>query len=254
MARRNTPLGTRCRAIDTRGPVLPPIVVHGVRCKCDATGGKAKREHEVACARRGNDHLIGKAKKQRPDYPLETALPHPAIQRSKRRRIRTEQKRRPKPASSEVGDPERGVAIAGEAQNGVEISTANESPNPWIEETEERLCTGTPVWDVRPGIAIEEWHIPLNLGAKFRIVAGFRTAKRAIGHVKIKRGVLGHAAKNGRHVLNGMRCDGKDSITAFRHSRHPVSDSTRGNMRTSMECKRDAPRSSITVSRGVRLC
>jgi hypothetical protein len=67
-------------------------------------------------------------------------------------------------------------------------------------------------------VAIENGYVPLNVGAKFRIVTSFRAAKGAVGHVEIERWMLGHAAKNRRHVLNGMGRNGEDAVAAVRHS------------------------------------
>jgi hypothetical protein len=52
-------------------------------------------------------------------------------------------------------------------------------------------------------------------------VAGFRAAKSAIGHLEIKRRVLGHAAENRRHVLDGMGRDGEDAVPAVRRAKPP---------------------------------
>src|SRR5713226_6354387 len=72
---------------------------------------------------------------------------------------------------------------------------------------------------VLPGIAIEKGYVPLNVGAKFRIVPGFRAAKRAIGDLEVQGGVLGHAAEEWRLVLDGMGGEREDAVPAVRHGR-----------------------------------
>src|SRR5260370_33324847 len=90
-----------------------------------------------------------------------------------------------------------------------------------MEKAEERFRAGAAIRHVLPGVAIEQGYVPLNVGAKFRVVAGFRAAKSAIGHPEIKRRVLGHTAKKRRHVLNGMRRDSENAVVAVRDSKAP---------------------------------
>src|SRR5712692_3112298 len=107
---------------------------------------------------------------------------------------------------------------------------------------------------MRPRVAVEQRNVPLNVCAKFGVVAPFRTPKRAINHLKIKRRMLGHPAENRGHVLNGMGGDGQDSVTAFSHGRPlpflEVAVQNCGSLSSARRC----PESEYNSFRGTRGC
>src|SRR2546421_13022490 len=70
---------------------------------------------------------------------------------------------------------------------------------------------------MRPGVAVEKRHVPLNTRAKFRVVTSFRTSKSAIRNMEIQGGLFSHAAEKRRLVLHGMGSDKQNAVPALRH-------------------------------------
>ena len=75
---------------------------------------------------------------------------------------------------------------------------------------------------MRPGVAVEKRHVPLNTRAKFRVVTSFRTSKSAIRNMEIQGGLFSHAAEKRRLVLHGMGSDKQDAVPALRHGGHQL--------------------------------
>src|SRR6267143_5586705 len=61
------------------------------------------------------------------------------------------------------------------------------------------------------------------------------------GKVCNNRRVLGYAAENRRHVLDGMRRDGEDAVPAVRHGKPRVFGAARGDPAEVCRIQRDAP-------------
>src|SRR5207244_6556034 len=99
-------------------------------------------------------------------------------------------------------DPKAGANVTNVGNNRVIISASDEPPQPRIEQAEERFRAGAAIQDMRPGVAVEKRHVPLNVGAKFRVVARLGASKGAIGHVEILRRLHDHAAEKRRLVLH----------------------------------------------------
>ena len=162
--------------------------------------------------------MIGEAEEAGPENSLEGGFPAAPVAGYKCRGICAKKEGGFRELRSDAGDPKRGVAVAGETEDGIEISAVNEVPEAGIEEAEEGFYAGAAIADVGPGVTVEERNVPLNAGAKFGIVTGFGAAKSAIGDLEIEGRVGGHAAEDRGHVLNGMGRDGKDAVARVRHA------------------------------------
>src|ERR1700740_269767 len=97
------------------------------------------------------------------------------------------------------------------------MALADELPEGGIVEAKKRLGTGASIWEVGPGISIEEGHIPLNAAAEFRVVTGLGAAHGAIGNMKIEHRMAGHRSKQGRGILHRMGSDDQYAEAALRH-------------------------------------
>src|SRR2546423_10593308 len=73
---------------------------------------------------------------------------------------------------------------------------------------------------MRPGVAVEKRHVPLNTRAKFRVVTSFRTSKSAIRNMEIQGGLFSHAAEKRRLVLHRVGGYKQDAVPALRHGGH----------------------------------
>ena len=97
------------------------------------------------------------------------------------------------------------------------VPVANESPDPGIKETEERFSARAAIWNLGPGVAVEQRNIPPDTGAKFGIMAGFRTAKAAISNMEFERGVGGHTPEDRGHILDRMGGNGQYTVPSVIH-------------------------------------
>ena len=102
--------------------------------------------------------------------------------------------------------------------DGVEIALANELPEAGVAPGPEAFGAVATIGDVGPFVAVEEWDVPLDVGAEFGVVAGgFGAAEAAVGDLKIELGMLRHEAKERGAVLNRVGGDGEDAELAVRH-------------------------------------
>jgi len=82
-----------------------------------------------------------------PENFLDGSFPRAPIAGCKCRGIRAKKECGFRELRGDAGDPKRGVAVAGETEDGVEISSVNEVPEAGIEEAEEGFWAGAAIAD-----------------------------------------------------------------------------------------------------------
>ena len=147
--------------------------------------------------------MIGEAEEAGPENFLDGGFPGAPVVGRQRRRFRAKEKNGFRKLRGDAGDPERGVEVARETEDGVEISAVNDVPETGIEKPEKGFCAGAAVGDVAPCVTVKEGNVPLNVGAKFGIVGGFGAAKSATGDLEIE-GRVGAM----RQKIGAMYCTG----------------------------------------------
>src|SRR5207245_6070507 len=99
----------------------------------------------------------------------------------------------------------------------VVVPAANHFPEARISQAEEGFPAGASIGDLGPGVAVEQWNIPLDASAKFGIMAGLGTTEAAISNVEIKRGVGGHTPEDRGHILDRMGGNGQYTVPSLIH-------------------------------------
>ena len=213
----NIPRRTNRGAVDFIGGGTPPLIVDNIRKQRDALWRNAQRLQHFAARRRDDDDLISEAENSRPNNTLKETFESAGLARFEAGSIGTEEKRNVATASGEVADSEAGAPIARQTEQGVKIPRANQLPEIWIPQTPKRFAAVAAVGNFDPWIAVEERNIPLNDGAKFRVVGRLCAAETAVCHLDIEPGVTSHFTKVGRGVLDWMSRDDEDAAASLRH-------------------------------------
>lgn len=214
---RDAPRGAHGSAIDLCGLHEPPIVVGRERRERHAILRNAEREDEVSANGGGCHDLVGERKEMGPENLFDANLPGAGIARSKRGSIGAKEKCRAGESRGEIGDPKAGPDIADVGDYGIESTFADQAPKTGIAEPEERFLAGTTIGDMRPRVTVEKRNIPLDGGAKFRIVGSFGSAQIAIRNMNINFRAGSETPENWRAVLNRLGSHKKDLQASLRH-------------------------------------
>ena len=108
------------------------------------------------------------------------------------------------------GDPERSAHISDEAEHGVKVAITNQFFQAGIIESPERFLARAFVGNFQPGVTVKKRNVPFHIGLKIGVESRFRAAQRAVRNSEVELRVGRHLTKNRRHILDRMRCHGKN--------------------------------------------
>lgn len=103
-----------------------------------------------------------------------------------------------------ASDPKRCANIANKTQHGIKFSIAYQLGQPGIVQSPKGFLARALIRNGGSSVPLQQRNIPFDAGGKVLIGGRFCSAQETIGHVQIESRLGRPAAKNRRHVLNGV--------------------------------------------------